>query len=73
VSVAGDAATGISRQQTSATGGAESQFLIMGIVTDKPARDSVGNHAMLSTGLNARLLVKAAKHELAGSATGVEV
>jgi hypothetical protein len=77
VSQAGDAATGISRQQTSATGGSESQFVVVGVygdgVNDKVARDSSGNHAALATGLNARVLVKPAKHELGGSATAVEV
>lgn len=72
-SQSGDAATGISRQQTSATGGAESQFVIVDVIEDKPIRNAAGNQDMLTTGLNARVIVKPAKHELAGAATAVEL
>jgi len=72
-STAGDATTGISGQQTSATGGVEDQFQIVDVIVDKPVRNAAGNQDMLATGLNARLIVKPVNHELGGAATGVEV
>lgn len=72
-SVAGNATTGKSGQQTSATGGSESQFVIMDVVEDRMVRNSTGNQALLATGTNAVIRVKPAKHERAGSTVAVEV
>lgn len=74
-SVAGNATTGISGQQTSATGGSESQFVIVDVydsTNSKPTVLANGTHGFLATGTNAVVKVKIAKHELAGSATAVE-
>lgn len=72
-SVAGNATTGISGQQTGATGGSESQFLIVDVVMDRFVRNSTGNQAVLTTGANAVIRVKPAKHQNAGAALAVEV
>lgn len=64
---AGDAATGWSRQQTSATGGSESTFKIVDVVGPRhniPCRNDVGNQDLYGTGTNALVVVKIAKHEL---------
>ncbi len=72
-STAGSASTGISGQQTSASGGSESQFVVMDVIEDKPVRNAAGNHVLTATGTNAIIKVKPAKHEMGGAATAVEV
>jgi hypothetical protein len=64
---AGDATTGWSRQQTSATGGSESTFKIVDVIGARhqiPCRNVFGNQAFYITGTNALVVVKIAKHEL---------
>jgi hypothetical protein len=61
-SVAGDATTGISGMQTSATGGAEAQFRLVDIIVDKPIRNAAGDQDMLATGLNAQVVLKPVTH-----------
>lgn len=76
-SQSGSTSTGMSKQQTSATGGTENQFRIYGVygvgVNQKPCRDSSGNQAMLATGTNAVVLVTIANHALSGASGAVEV
>lgn len=76
-SQSGDTATGLSKQQTSATGGTEDNFKIIGIYGEppyeKPTRNAAGNQDLLATGLNAVVLIKIINHELGGATMGVEV
>jgi hypothetical protein len=71
------AVTGISKQQTSATGGSENQFRIMAIYGNgsysKPCRNAAGNQDFLTTGTNAVVLVTIANHVMAGASAAVEV
>jgi hypothetical protein len=72
---AGSALTGISGQQTSATGGSETQFRIMDVVGARhqmPCRNAAGNPDIFATGTNARVIVKIMQHIGTGIAT-VEV
>lgn len=68
-----NATTGMSTMQTSATGGSESQFVVVDVIEGKPVRGSDGYQTLLATGTNARVVVKPAKHERGGAATAVEV
>ena len=72
----GTATTG-SKQQTSATGGGEDNFKIIGIYGvdpyEKPCRNAAGNQDMLAGGTNAVVLISIVNHELGGSGVGVEV
>lgn len=76
-SQSGSTVTGISKQQTSATGGAEDNFRIVGIYgvgsNSKTVRDDGGNHVQSATGLNALLLVSIVNHVASGATVGVEV
>jgi hypothetical protein len=79
-SVAGSASTGRSGMQTSATGGSEVSFAIVGVLgaapydgdRSRPCRNAAGNPDMLTTGANAVVLVKVAKH-VGGQVAAVEV
>lgn len=71
-SVAGSALTGVSGQQTSATGGAETTFKIVRVISAKdgmPCRNGAGNPDFYATGTNALVVVRAVKHENASIAT----
>jgi hypothetical protein len=75
-SVAGSAVTGKSGQMTSASGGSESQFVIVDVVQvrhGRPCRNAAGNQDLYAAGTNAIVVVKPAKHERGGSAIAVEV
>lgn len=76
-SQAGSTANGQSRQQTSASGGAETNFRVVGMYgvgsNSKAVRDDGGNHVLSATGLNAVLLVSIAAHTAAGATVGVEI
>lgn len=79
-SIAGSAATGRSGMQTSATGGSEASFAIVGVLgaapydgdRSRPCRNAAGNPDMFTTGTNARVLVKVAK-QVGGQVAAVEV
>lgn len=76
-SQSGSAATGLSKMQTSATGGSENQFRIYGIYGNgslsKPCRNAAGNQDFLATGTNAVILVTIANHVMSGASAAVEV
>jgi hypothetical protein len=77
---AGSAVTGRSGMQTSATGGSEVSFAIVGVLgaapydgdRSRPCRNAAGNPDMYTTGANAVVLVKVAKH-VGGQVAAVEV
>lgn len=77
---AGSALTGRSGMQTSATGGSEVSFAIVGVLgaapydgdRSRPCRDSLGNQNTFATGTNAVVLVKVAK-QVGGQVAAVEV
>jgi hypothetical protein len=73
----GAASTGMSKMQTSATGGSENQFRIYGIYGvgshSKPCRNAAGNPDMLAGGTNAVVLVTIANHVMSGASGAVEV
>jgi hypothetical protein len=71
----GSAATGVSGQQTSATGGSEDNFKIVKVISvrdEMPCRNAAGNPDFYATGTNALVVVKIANHELGGALTAVE-
>jgi hypothetical protein len=71
-SATGDAATGWSRQQTSATGGSETTFKIVDVIGSRhkiPCRNAAGNQDFYATGTNALVVVKIMKHENGAVAT----
>lgn len=76
-SQSGSAATGMSKQQTSATGGSENQFRVYAIYGNgtysKPCRNAAGNQDFLATGTNAVILVTIANHAMSGASAAVEV
>jgi hypothetical protein len=76
-SQSGSATTGMSKMQTSATGGSENQFRIYGIYGvgshSKPCRNAAGNQDFLTTGTNAVVLVTIAHHVMSGATAAVEV
>jgi len=68
----GSASTGISGQQTSATGGSETTFKIVDVVDvnkQYPCRNAAGNQDFYATGTNALVVVRAVKHVHNGIAT----
>jgi hypothetical protein len=77
---AGSALTGRSGMQTSATGGSEVSFSIVGVLgaapydgdRSRPCRNAAGNPDMYATGTNAVVLVKVAK-QVGGVVAAVEV
>jgi len=73
----GSTVTGMSKMQTSATGGSENQFRIYGIYGNgslsKPCRNAAGNQDFLATGTNAVIQVTIANHVMAGASAAVEV
>ena len=79
-SIAGSAATGRSGMQTSATGGSEASFAIVGVLgaapydgdRSRPVRNAAGNQDFYATGTNAVVLVKIAK-AVGGPVAAVEV
>lgn len=74
-SASGDTTTGWSRQQTSATGGSETQFKILDVIGSRhmmPCRNAAGNQDFYATGTNALVAVKLVQHTNASIAT-VEV
>ena len=76
-SQSGSTSTGMSKMQTSATGGSENQFRIYGIYGvgshSKPCRNAAGNQDFLTTGTNAVVLVTIAHHVMSGATAAVEV
>lgn len=71
-SVSGNATTGQSAQQTSATGGSETTFKIVKVIAARdnlPCRNAAGNPDFYATGSNALVVVRAVKHENASVAT----
>ena len=71
-STAGSALTGVSGQQTSATGGSETTFKIVKVIAARdgmPCRNAAGNPDFYATGTNALVVVRAVKHENASVAT----
>lgn len=71
-SQSGSAITGVSAQQTSATGGSETTFKIVDVIGARhqmPCRNGAGNPDFYATGLNALVVVRAVKHEHNGVAT----
>jgi hypothetical protein len=71
-SVAGSAATGVSGQMTSATGGSETTFKIVKVISvrdELPCRNAAGNPDFYATGTNALVVVRAVKHVHNGIAT----
>jgi hypothetical protein len=71
-SQSGDATTGMSRQQTSATGGSETTFKIVDVIGARhsmPCRNAAGNPDFYATGTNALVVVRAVKHVHNGIAT----
>lgn len=77
---AGSAATGRSGMQTSATGGSEASFAIIGVLgaapydgdRSRPCRNAAGGQDMYTTGTNACVVVKVAK-QVGGQVAAVEV
>lgn len=77
---AGSASTGRSGMQTSATGGSEASFAIVGVLgaapydgdRSRPCRNAAGNQDLYATGTNAVVLVKIAK-AVGGPVAAVEV
>jgi hypothetical protein len=76
-SQAGSTATGMSKMQTSATGGSEDQFRVYAVYGNgsysKPCRNAAGNQDFLATGTNAVIQVTIANHVMAGATAAVEV